>query len=88
MPRAGRSLPPTCPACASAYNPDEPVFWSPENPQRLADAIVHMTSQRQQADAWGGEARRFARQFDWHDIALRHLELFRELAAQARMRAA
>jgi glycosyltransferase involved in cell wall biosynthesis len=59
-----------------------------EDPQRLAGAIVHMTSQRQQTDAWGCEARRFARQFDWSDIALRHLELFEELAAQHRAEAA
>ena len=64
------------------------LLVTPEDPRRLADAIVHMTSQRQQADAWGGAARRFALQFDWHDIALRHLELFGKLAAQYRARAA
>jgi glycosyltransferase involved in cell wall biosynthesis len=64
------------------------LLVKPEDPQRMAEAIVQMTSQRQQADAWGGAARRFALQFDWNDIALRHLELFKELAVRRRARAA
>ncbi len=60
----------------------------PEDPQRMAEAIVRMSFQRQQADAWGSKARRFARQFDWTDIALRHLELFRELIVERTVKAA
>ena len=60
----------------------------PEDPRRLGEAILRMASQRRQADAWGDEARCFARQFDWHDVALRHLGLFQELAGRRQARAA
>ena len=60
----------------------------PEDPHAMAEAIVRMTCQPQQVDAWGGQARLFARQFDWNDIALRHLDLFDELIAIKRRGAA
>ena len=41
-----------------------------------------MSIERRQADAWGGVARQLAVQFDWNGIALRHLELFREVVAR------
>jgi len=53
----------------------------PEDPRSMADAVIRMASQRQQADTWGGEARSFVRHFDWNDIAVKHLELFSELIA-------
>jgi glycosyltransferase involved in cell wall biosynthesis len=64
------------------------LLVTPENPRRMADAIVHMTTERRQADAWGSEAQRFVRQFDWHGIALRHLDLFQSLAERRRAKAA
>ena len=60
------------------------LLVAPEDPQRMAEAIVLMASQRRQADAWGGLAQRLALQFDWNGIALRHLELFSEVVARGR----
>jgi len=59
-----------------------------EDPRSLAEAIVRVISHRQQADVWGGKAQRFAQQFNWNGIALKHLDLFGELIQTRRRGAA
>ena len=60
----------------------------PESPQNLAHAIMEVALDPQRADAWGRAARRFVQPFDWRNIAQRHLDLFGELIAAKRSRAA
>ena len=53
----------------------------PESPKRLAEAICELVQNPERADNCGQAARRFARDFDWPNIAQRHLDLFSELIA-------
>jgi glycosyltransferase involved in cell wall biosynthesis len=68
------------PGLADLIRPERTgLLVPPESPQQLADAIRRVVLDPQRADDWGQEARRFARAFDWRNIAQRHLDLFQEL---------
>jgi glycosyltransferase involved in cell wall biosynthesis len=58
------------------------LLTPPESPLGLAQAIREIVLDPARADAWGKTAQQSVQEFDWRNIASRHLDLFAELIAK------
>lgn len=68
------------PGLVDAITPGRNGWLVPEDSDDgLAEAMLAASSDRRETDRMGGNARQEATAFDWHQIAARHLEVYRDL---------